>query len=107
MISFSIEKVNESEDNLAQFLPLQDSSYRVPLRGVSSHAEYIKSAVYGGLDGIVTTFAVVVAVLGAGLNSNVIVALGLANIVGELCSWEIQLLSTNLDRASSRKNAKL
>lgn len=46
-------------------------------------ARYIKSIVYGGLDGIVTTFAIVAGVAGAALSSSVILILGFANLVAD------------------------
>lgn len=50
--------------------------------GGTSH-QYIGDMVYGGLDGIVTTFAVVSGVAGAGLGSGVILILGLANLLAD------------------------
>jgi vacuolar iron transporter family protein len=44
---------------------------------------YLRDWVYGGIDGSVTTFAVVAGVLGANLSSNVILILGVANLVGD------------------------
>ena len=44
---------------------------------------YIKSFVYGGLDGTITTFAVVAGVAGASLSSNVILILGFANLIAD------------------------
>jgi vacuolar iron transporter family protein len=44
---------------------------------------YIKSFVYGGLDGIVTTFAVVAGVAGANLSANVVLILGAANLIAD------------------------
>jgi len=44
---------------------------------------YIKSAVYGGLDGIITTFATVTSVAGSGLPHAVILILGLAHLVAD------------------------
>ena len=44
---------------------------------------YIKDFVYGGIDGAVTTFAVVTGVAGAGFSSVVIIVLGLANILAD------------------------
>ncbi len=38
---------------------------------------------YGGIDGAVTTFAVVSGVAGAGLLSGVVIVLGLANLVDD------------------------
>jgi VIT1/CCC1 family predicted Fe2+/Mn2+ transporter len=50
--------------------------------GGASH-QYIGDMVYGGLDGIVTTFAVVSGVAGADLGSGVILILGLANLFAD------------------------
>ena len=43
----------------------------------------LKDAVYGGIDGAVTTFAIVAGVAGAGLSAAVIVALGVANVLAD------------------------
>jgi len=45
--------------------------------------DHIKSAVYGGLDGIITTFATVTSVAGSGLPHSVILILGLAHLVSD------------------------
>ena len=44
---------------------------------------YIRDWVYGGVDGAVTTFAIVSGVVGAGYSTDVIVILGIANLVGD------------------------
>ncbi len=44
---------------------------------------YLRDAVYGAIDGAVTTFAIVAGVAGAGLSPFVIVALGLANVLAD------------------------
>jgi VIT1/CCC1 family predicted Fe2+/Mn2+ transporter len=44
---------------------------------------YLRDFVYGGVDGVVTTFAVVAGVTGAALDPIVIVILGLANLVAD------------------------
>ncbi len=49
----------------------------------SFHGKYIKSIVYGGLDGIVTTFAVVAGASGASLNPGIILIFGFANLIGD------------------------
>lgn len=46
-------------------------------------AQYIGDLVYGGLDGIITTFAVVSGVAGANLGTGVILILGLANLFAD------------------------
>jgi VIT1/CCC1 family predicted Fe2+/Mn2+ transporter len=50
---------------------------------------YIGDMVYGGLDGIVTTFAVVSGVAGAQLGSNIVLILGLANLFADGFSMAI------------------
>jgi VIT1/CCC1 family predicted Fe2+/Mn2+ transporter len=45
--------------------------------------QYLKSFVYGGLDGIVTTFAVVAGVAGANLSASLIFILGIANLIAD------------------------
>lgn len=44
---------------------------------------YLKDFVYGAIDGAVTTFAVVSGVAGAELSSNIILILGVANLLGD------------------------
>lgn len=44
---------------------------------------YLKDMIYGGIDGAVTTFAIVAGVEGAGLPHHVILALGAANILAD------------------------
>ena len=43
----------------------------------------LRDAVYGGIDGTVTTFAIVAGVAGAGLSPFVVVVLGLANVLAD------------------------
>jgi VIT1/CCC1 family predicted Fe2+/Mn2+ transporter len=50
---------------------------RPPGRGV------LRDMVYGGIDGSVTTFAIVAGVAGAGLSPVIIVALGMANVLAD------------------------
>lgn len=45
--------------------------------------KFLPQFVYGAFDGIVTTFAVVAAAAGAGLGYNVVVILGLANLIAD------------------------
>ena len=52
------------------------------LQGATPHS-YLRDFVYGGIDGAVTTFAVVSGVAGAGLSPGIVVVLGLANLAGD------------------------
>ena len=49
----------------------------------------IKSLVYGGLDGIITTFAVVAGVAGAKLNVGIVLIMGFANLIADGISMAI------------------
>ncbi len=44
---------------------------------------HLRDAIYGGIDGSVTTFALVSGVAGAGLPTTVIIALGMANVLSD------------------------
>ncbi|UCE65030.1 MAG: VIT1/CCC1 transporter family protein [Candidatus Zixiibacteriota bacterium] len=60
---------------------------------------YIGEAVYGALDGIVTTFAVVAGVEGAKLPSGIVLILGFANLIGDGLSMGVgSYLSTKSQR---------
>jgi VIT1/CCC1 family predicted Fe2+/Mn2+ transporter len=61
--------------------------------------KYIKSVVYGGLDGIVTTFAVVAGVNGASLSAGIVLILGFANLLADGLSMAIgDYLSTKSEQ---------
>lgn len=45
--------------------------------------KYLKAAVYGANDGIITTFAVVAGVAGANLPANIVIILGIANMIAD------------------------
>jgi hypothetical protein len=44
---------------------------------------YLRDFIYGGIDGSVTTFAVVSGVAGADLAASIVIILGLANLIGD------------------------
>ena len=49
----------------------------------STNSQFIGNMVYGGLDGIISVFAVVSGVAGASLSSGVLLILGAANLLGD------------------------
>ncbi|MFK7817342.1 MAG: VIT1/CCC1 transporter family protein [Planctomycetaceae bacterium] len=51
--------------------------------GAKADHSYLRDFVYGGIDGAVTTFAVVSGVAGAELSSGIVIVLGLANLLGD------------------------
>ncbi|MGB4594862.1 MAG: VIT1/CCC1 transporter family protein [Anaerolineaceae bacterium] len=55
----------------------------------SNGSQYIGSAVYGGLDGVVTTFAAISGVAGAALGANIVLIMGLANLLADGVSMAV------------------
>ncbi len=44
---------------------------------------YLKEWVYGGVDGVVTTFAIAAGVVGTSLSPTIVLILGVANLIGD------------------------
>ena len=64
----------------------------------SKTGEFVKSIVLGGLDGIVTTFAVVSGATGGNLSTGVILVLGFSNIFADALSMGVgDALSTKAE----------
>lgn len=49
----------------------------------NKHYKYLSEFVYGGMDGSITTFAVVAGAAGANLSSSIIIILGIANLIAD------------------------
>jgi VIT1/CCC1 family predicted Fe2+/Mn2+ transporter len=47
------------------------------------HGNYLRDWIYGGIDGTITTFAIVAGVVGADLPGSVVLVLGLANLIAD------------------------
>jgi VIT1/CCC1 family predicted Fe2+/Mn2+ transporter len=66
--------------------PMEHSHSRDAIAQRLAHApsvSYLRDWVYGGIDGAVTTFAVVAGVVGAELPSSIVLILGIANVVAD------------------------
>jgi vacuolar iron transporter family protein len=72
--------------------------------------KYLPEFVYGGIDGAVTTFAIVAGVVGASLSPTIILILGFANVFADGFSMGISnylsQASENDLRDTDKKNAK-
>ena len=67
----------------------------------------IRSIVYGGLDGIITTFAVISSVIGASLSVSIILILGFANLLADGFSMAAgAYLSEKAEREQKKQAAK-
>ncbi|KAG5501375.1 hypothetical protein JKF63_03187 [Porcisia hertigi] len=72
----------------------------------SSASEYVKSVVFGGLDGIMTTFAIIAAAAGSGGNYATVLIFGFSNVIadgfsmgfGEYVSGEAELENASSER---------
>jgi len=68
---------------------------------------YIGEAVYGALDGIVTTFAVVAGVEGARLPSGIVLILGFANLIGDGLSMGVGSYLSTKSRQEYQKSERI
>lgn len=67
--------------------------------------EYLGEFVYGGIDGCVTTFAVVAGSVGAGLDSSIIIILGFANLFADGFAMSVgAYLSTKSEKDNYNKH---
>ena len=57
-----------------------------------SSPSYLRDWIYGGIDGGITTFAIVSGVIGANFSTNVILILGAANILADGFSMAVTTL---------------
>jgi vacuolar iron transporter family protein len=69
----------EAEDLLEH----EHTSEAIADRIATSNHNYIRDLIYGGIDGAVTTFAIVSGVSGAELSPNIVLILGFANLVAD------------------------
>jgi vacuolar iron transporter family protein len=70
-------------------------------------ATHLRDAVYGAIDGIVTTFAVVAGVAGAGLSDTIVIVLGLANLVADGFSMAASNFLGARTESQQRERARL
>lgn len=70
--------------------------------------EYMREFVYGGIDGAVTTFAVVAGGFGANLDTGIILILGFANLLADGFSMSVgAYLSAKTDQENFLKHEKI
>ena len=61
----------------------QDIKEHIEENHASQKAKYVKNIIYGGLDGIITTFSIIAAAVGANLEMKTIIAMGVANLIAD------------------------
>lgn len=70
--------------------------------------DYISEFVYGGIDGAITTFAVVAGAEGANLGISVVVILGIANLIADGFSMSVgNFFSTKAERDSYERHRQV
>ena len=69
-----------------------------------SHS-YLRDFIYGAIDGVVTTFAVVAGVAGAGLEDRVVIILGAANLIADGFSMSVSNLLGSRAEAQQQERA--
>lgn len=75
---------------------------------INRFQEYLGEFVYGGIDGSVTTFAVVAGSAGAGLDSKVVIILGFANLIADGFAMSVgSYLSTKSEQENYDKHKKI
>lgn len=75
---------------------------------LGSMQDYLGEFVYGGIDGSVTTFAVVAGSAGAGLESSVVIILGFANLIADGFAMSVgSYLSTKSEKENYEKHKKI
>lgn len=80
----SVDSFQRSHKEQAQNKTLEESAIHDRI-----HGRYIGDIVYGALDGIVTTFAVISGVAGASLPSGIVLILGFANLFADGLSMAV------------------
>jgi len=107
MITRSLDKAKEAFRTRDVAASAAAHSAVAAERHTQTQGRYIKSVVYGGLDGIITTFAVVAGVAGAALSAGIVLILGFANLIADGISMAIgDYLSSKSEReyeAAERK----
>lgn len=85
MLTRDLDKAREAfkNNNSQDSINAHNKTQHTAVESHSTAGQYIKSLIYGGLDGIITTFAVVAGVAGAALSPAVVLILGFANLIAD------------------------
>jgi vacuolar iron transporter family protein len=89
MAAFIFLQKLDDQENREAVLPISNLEHSHQPDDIASRlangpqASYLRDWIYGGIDGAVTTFAIVAGSTGAGLSSKVILILGIANLLAD------------------------
>jgi len=103
----ALPEVRYSDFDMPQ-LEHEHTSEAIARRIASSNHNYIRDFIYGGIDGAVTTFAVVSGVLGAELSPGIVLILGFANLAADGFSMAASnFLGTRAEQDDYRRLEKM
>ena len=103
MLSRNLQQAKDAYNHKDRAGSVEAHQTNAPEQHQSEQGQYLKSLVYGGLDGIITTIAVVAGVAGASLSTGIVLILGFANLIGDGLSMAIgDYLSTKAERDYNR-----
>jgi VIT1/CCC1 family predicted Fe2+/Mn2+ transporter len=68
---------------------MNEAKIHKEFRFLGNLQNYLREFVYGGIDGAVTTFAVVAGAVGANLDASIIIILGFANLLADGFSMSV------------------
>lgn len=87
---------------------VEDHQHGSKYRLINRFQDYLGEFVYGGIDGSVTTFAVVAGAAGAALDSPVVIILGFANLIADGFAMSVgAYLSTKSEQENFRKHQNI
>ena len=88
--------------------PLSETELHQRKTFLAHYQEYLGEVVYGGIDGSITTFAVVASATGAGLSTSIVLILGFANLLADGFSMSIgAYLAAKADADNYQKHKKI
>ncbi len=86
----------------------EDKMHRKLPASISSYQEYLPEFIYGGIDGSVTTFAVVAGATGAGLSTSIVIILGFANLIADGFSMSVgAYLASKSEKDNYKKHLEI
>lgn len=86
----------------------QESNIHQEIKFLGNLQNYLREFVYGGIDGAVTTFAVVAGAVGANLDASIIIILGFANLLADGFSMSVgAYLSSKSEKENYQKHRNI
>jgi len=112
--TYTFQEESHPEQKRSSQVSNSESEFEVDMKSQEAHQEhhnssgrYIKSIIYGGLDGIVSVFVAVAAVAGANIGVTVILALGAAKLLAGAISMGVgDWLSTDASVDVAKRERK-